>query len=154
MIDIEIRRAKKREWYRKKAVNPAWRAKINEQKRKWLERKFAGDEEGLRAYKDKVNRRHREWLARHPERVRAYQAKFSAEYKRRFYVRQREKILRIRECQAAIAVLRDELRRLERVGSLDTREYLQWGYDVQQVRIKIMHNREEIERLSVKRRKS
>lgn len=124
--------------------------------------------------KERINRHHAEY-ERNNERYRENRCKYREEHKehirqvqkayrdahkeyylqknREFYARNKARKAQIQALQATIAELMGRLSTLERTRVQNERQRLQWGWDVQQDRIKLRRTRGEIERLSAKTRR-
>jgi chromosome segregation ATPase len=103
-------------------------------------------------YKRKYQRTHRDKMRLLEARYRATHREQCRERLQRWRMARKQEREQIQALQATLAELMGKLSTLEHTRVQDERQRLQWGWDIQQVRIKLRRTRGEVERLSARRR--
>lgn len=110
--------------------------------------------------KDKYNAKMRKYQRTHRDKMRLLEARYRATHReqcrerlQRWRMARKQEREQIQALQATLAELMGRLSTLEHTRVQNERQRLQWGWDIQQVRIKLRRTRGEIERLSAKTRR-
>ena len=114
---------------------------------------FSRNNERDREQKLQYREAHKEHIQKVQKAYREAHKDYYNQKQREFYYRRKARTAQMRALQATIGELLDRLTTLEHTRVQNERQRLQWGWDMQQVRIKLRKTRVEIERMSTKTRR-